>query len=117
MHQVDVALGIAEDERNDPQASRKGLIDSTVLIRGESEVAAKRTIGQRCRSRTRSPASSAHHSPMVPTAPAFETAAGSRGSAAIGAETIGWSIPSNSHAGVWVLIGIAPFLAPAAPVD
>lgn len=45
----DVALGIAEDERHDPQASRKGLIDSSVLIRGESEVAAKRTIGQRCR--------------------------------------------------------------------
>jgi hypothetical protein len=29
MHQVDVALGIAEDERHDPQAGRKGLIDST----------------------------------------------------------------------------------------
>jgi len=32
MHQVDVALGIAEDERHDPQAGRQGLIDSTVLI-------------------------------------------------------------------------------------
>jgi len=54
---------------------------------------------------------------MVPSAPAFETAAGSRGSAAIGAETIGWSTPSNSHTGVWVLMGMAPFPAPAAPVD
>jgi hypothetical protein len=49
VHQVDVALGIPEYERHDPQAGRKGLIDSTVLIRIESEVAAKRTIGQRCR--------------------------------------------------------------------
>ena len=49
MHQLDVALGIAEDERHDPQTSRKGLIDSMVLIGGENEVAAKRTIGQRCR--------------------------------------------------------------------
>jgi hypothetical protein len=49
MHQVDIDVGIAKDERHDPQASGNGLIDSTVLIRGESEVATKRTIGQRCR--------------------------------------------------------------------
>jgi len=36
VHRVDVALGIAKDERHDPQASRECLIDSTVLIRGES---------------------------------------------------------------------------------
>ena len=42
---------------------------------------------------------------MVPRPPALETAAGRRASAAIGAETIGCSIPSNSHTGVCRLIG------------
>jgi hypothetical protein len=36
----------------------------------------------------------------VPSAPAFETAAASWGSADIGAWTIGWSIPSSSQTGV-----------------
>ena len=36
----------------------------------------------------------------MPSAPAFETAAASRGTAAIGAWTIGCSIPSISHTGV-----------------
>src|SRR5581483_4359862 len=52
--------------------------------------------------RTTAPASSAHPSPKVPRPPAFETAAGRRGSAATGASTIGSSIPSNSHTGVRV---------------
>ena len=49
MHRVDIAIGIAQQKRDDPQTSGKRLIESTVLIRGESEVAAKRTIGQRRR--------------------------------------------------------------------
>ena len=49
VHQVDVAAGIAEDEGHDPQAGGKGLIDSTVLIGGENEVAGKRPVGEACR--------------------------------------------------------------------
>jgi hypothetical protein len=49
MHRVDVAAGIAEEERHAAQASRKGLIDSTVLIGGKNEVAGKRSVGEGCR--------------------------------------------------------------------
>ncbi len=49
VHHLDVALWIALEERDDPQARRKSLIDATVLIRVQREVAAKRTIGQRRR--------------------------------------------------------------------
>jgi hypothetical protein len=49
VHGVDIALGIAPEERDDPQAGRKRLIDSMVLVRGENEVASKRAIGQRRR--------------------------------------------------------------------
>ena len=42
----------------------------------------------------------------MPSAPAFETAAASRGTATMGARTIGCSIPSNSHTGV--LTAFAP---------
>jgi len=51
-------------------------------------------------SRTRPATSAVHVSAIVPSPPAFETAAVSRGTSAIGASTIGWSIPSNSHTGV-----------------
>jgi hypothetical protein len=47
MHRVDVALGIAPDERHDPETSGKGLIDATALIRtAENEVAGKRPVGE-----------------------------------------------------------------------
>jgi hypothetical protein len=49
MHHVDIALGTAPEERHDPQTGRKSLVDPTVLVRGENEVAAKRSIGQCCR--------------------------------------------------------------------
>ena len=118
MHLVDVAAGIAPEERHDPQTRRKCLIDSMVLIRGENEVAGKGPVGEGCRFPN-------HVSGIIgPPQPQGAEAAGIRdrgGQAGIcsdsGASTIGCSIPSNSHTGVWVLIGIAPFLAPAAPVD
>ena len=50
-----------------------------------------------------------HVSVSMPSAPAFETAAASRGTATIGARTIGCSIPSNSHTGV--VNGRHPFVA------
>src|SRR3954454_21785135 len=112
MHQVDVARGIAEDERHEPQASRKGLIDSTVLIGGETKLPANGRSVRPTVARTTSPASSDHGSPRLPRPPAFETAAGRRGSAAPGAWTTGSSIPSNSHTGVWLRTRFAPFLAP-----
>jgi hypothetical protein len=49
MHQVDIAVGIAPDERHDPQTRREGLIDSTALILEEDEVAGKRPVGEDCR--------------------------------------------------------------------
>ena len=51
-------------------------------------------------SRITAPTSSDHVSVSMPSAPAFETAAASRGTATMGAMTIGCSIPSNSHTGV-----------------
>src|SRR5580658_3921860 len=38
----------------------------------------------------------------MPSAPAFDTAAASRGTATMGASTIGCSIPSSSHTGVGI---------------
>ena len=40
----------------------------------------------------------------MPSAPAFETAAASPGTAAIGACTIGCSMPSKSHTGVRIAL-------------
>ena len=51
-------------------------------------------------SRTTSPAGVDHVSATMPSAPAFETAAASSGTADIGAWTIGCSIPSSSQTGV-----------------
>jgi len=45
---VDIAVGIAQEERHDPQTSGKGLIDSMVLIRSENKIAGKRPVGERC---------------------------------------------------------------------
>jgi hypothetical protein len=49
MHRVDIAVGIAPQERHDPQASGKRLIESTVLIGGKHEIAGKGPVGERCR--------------------------------------------------------------------
>ena len=49
MYQVDVARGIAPEKRHDPQTRRQGLIDPTVLIEGEDEVAGKGPVGEGCR--------------------------------------------------------------------
>ncbi len=46
----------------------------------------------------------------MPSAPALETAAASGGMAAMGAWTIGCSIPSSSHTGVVTAVG--PFRDP-----
>src|SRR5580704_2759872 len=51
-------------------------------------------------SRTGSPAGVDHVRASIPSAPAFETAAASPGTADIGAWTIGCSIPSVWHTGV-----------------
>jgi hypothetical protein len=48
MHRLDVAARIAPDQRHDPQTGRQGLIDSTVLIFEENEVAGKRPVGESC---------------------------------------------------------------------
>ena len=89
VHHADIAVGVAQQKRHDPQTSSKGLIDSMVLIGAEHKIAGKRPVSQRCRVTHQSAASSAHHSDTLPSAPAFETAAGSRGSADNGASTIG----------------------------
>src|ERR1700722_16392221 len=60
-------------------------------------------------SRTTAPTSSDHVSVSMPSAPAFETAAASRGTATMGARTIGWSIPSSTHTGV--LSAVTPYCA------
>src|SRR5580704_1256376 len=60
-------------------------------------------------SRTTAPTSSDHVSVSMPSAPAFETAAASRGTATMGARTIGCSIPSISHTGV--LTAATPYCA------
>src|SRR5271165_6606927 len=57
-------------------------------------------------SRTTAPASSDHVSVTMPSAPAFETAAASLGTAAMGAWTIGRSIPSKLHTGVVMSLGV-----------
>ncbi len=49
MHQLDIVLGVAPEERHDPQSSGKGLIDSMVLIEGKNEIAGKRPVGKGCR--------------------------------------------------------------------
>jgi hypothetical protein len=66
-------------------------------------------------SRTGSPAGLDHVSANMPSAPAFETAAASSGTADIGACTIGSSIPSNSQTGVrtTTTYPVAPIEAPA----
>jgi hypothetical protein len=46
MHQLDIVLGLAPEERHDPQSSVEGLIDSMVLIEGENEVAGERPVGK-----------------------------------------------------------------------
>jgi hypothetical protein len=71
-----------------------------VVILGEDKVAAERPRGQRRRLPNVGTASADQVSVTMPRAPAFETAAASRGIAAMGAWTIGCSIPSNSHTGV-----------------
>ena len=40
---------IGPHERHDPQSSVEGLIKSTVVVRGQDEVAPKRPIGESCR--------------------------------------------------------------------
>ena len=45
---LDVAGGISPKQRHDPQTGFKGLVKTTVLIGGENQIAAKRTIGE-CR--------------------------------------------------------------------
>jgi hypothetical protein len=47
----------------------------------------------------------------MPSAPAFETAAASPVMSDIGAWTIGRSIPSNSHTGVLISLGVPGGLA------
>jgi hypothetical protein len=49
MHLLDVAAGVAEEERHAAQAGSKRLIDSMVLIGAEHEVAGKRPVGECCR--------------------------------------------------------------------
>jgi hypothetical protein len=44
---LDVAAGVTQEKRHDPQAGVKGLVEATVTILGENEVAAKRPRGQR----------------------------------------------------------------------
>jgi hypothetical protein len=51
----------------------------------------------------------------MPSAPAFETAAASWGIAAMGAWTIGCSIPSSSHTGV--VTAFAPSVVPGHTYD
>jgi RecB family exonuclease len=46
---LDVAAGITQEKRHDPQASVKGLVKAAVTIFGEDEVAAERPRGQRRR--------------------------------------------------------------------
>ena len=46
---LDIASGISEKQGHDPQTGLEGLIEATVLIGGENQVAAEGTIGQRCR--------------------------------------------------------------------
>jgi len=47
VHRVDIAPGVAPEERHDPQARRECLIDAAVLIEGENEVPGKRPVGER----------------------------------------------------------------------
>src|ERR1700735_876499 len=61
-------------------------------------------------SRTTAPVSADQVSVTMPSAPAFETAAPRRGTATMGARTIGRSIPSNSLTAVLMTHGV-----PAAP--
>jgi hypothetical protein len=49
MYRVDIAGGIAQQERDDSQTSGKRLIESTVLIGGENEVAGNGPLGERRR--------------------------------------------------------------------
>jgi hypothetical protein len=44
---LDVAGGISPHERHDPQTGCEGLLETTVLIRGENQVAAERATGER----------------------------------------------------------------------
>jgi hypothetical protein len=46
---LDVASGISPHERHDPHTGFKGLVETTMLIGGENQIAAERTIGERRR--------------------------------------------------------------------
>ena len=110
---LDVAGRISPHERNDPHTGFKGVVEATMLIGGENQIAAKRTIGERrCLTNT-SPAGLDHVRANMPRAPAFETAAASSGAADIGAWTIGCSILSNSHTGVRTTTTSLSLAAPA----
>ena len=45
VHRLDVAAGVPQHKRDDPQAGVKGLVKATVMIFGENEVAAERPRG------------------------------------------------------------------------
>src|ERR1700722_7283212 len=49
MQRLDTAIRVAQQERHYPQTSGKGLIESTLLIGGENEIARKGPAGERCR--------------------------------------------------------------------
>jgi hypothetical protein len=97
---LDVAGGIAPHQRHDPHPGFNGLVKATVLIGGDNQIAAKRTIGERLRLANHVSGGSGPRQGHMPSAPAFETAAASWGTADIGAWTIGCSIPSSSQTGV-----------------
>jgi hypothetical protein len=97
---LDVGAGIAPKQRHDPQTSFQGFVEATVLVGGENEIPAKGRSVSAIVSRTTSPAGADHANANMPSAPAFETAAASSGTADIGAWTIGCSMPSSSQTGV-----------------
>ncbi len=105
---LDVAGGIPPEQRHDPQAGFEGLVEATVLIGGENQIAAEGTIGERRRLANHVSGRVDHVSVNMPSAPAFETAAASSGTAAIGAWTIGCSIPSSSQTGVRIATARSP---------
>ena len=97
---LDVPGGIPPEQRHDPQTGFEGIVEATVLIGVQNQIAAKRSIGESAVSRTTSPAGVDHVNANMPSAPALETAPASWGTADIGAWTIGCSIPSSSQTGV-----------------
>ena len=97
---LDVAGGISPHQRHDPQTGFERFVNATVLIGVEDQIAANGRSVSAAVSRTGSPAGVDHVSANMPSAPAFDTAAASSGTADIGAWTIGCSIPSSSQTGV-----------------